>query len=152
MVPFADLVVYNPEGQIVLIVESKNRVGTSRTWAAQTRRNMLAHGTIPNSPFFMLALPDRFYLWKDAGNSAELVEPTYEIDARPFLQPYYEKAQLTPDEIGTYSFDLLVTAWINELINWGIPETAAETSKALLQESGLRDALKDAKVVVQIPA
>ncbi len=152
MMPYADLVVSNPRNEIVLIVESKNRTGTSSTWAAETRRNMLAHGTMPNSPYFLLALPDRFYLWKDAGDTPDLVAPTYEIDAIPFLQPYYEKAHLSPYEIGYYSFELLITAWINELINWGIAPNVPEDAKKLLQATGLPEILKDATLAHQTPA
>ena len=60
------------------------------------RRNMLAHGVVPNSRFFLLALPDRLYLWKDVGNTPDLVEPTYEVDATPFFEPYYARAKLHP--------------------------------------------------------
>lgn len=151
MLPYADLVVCNPKNEIVLIVESKNRIGTSSTWAAETRRNMFAHGTTPNSPYFLLALPDRFYLWKDAGNTPDLVLPSYEIDARPFLQPYFEKAHLSPNEVGYYSFELLISAWMNELINWGIAPNVPDESKKLLQDSGLPEALKDATIALQTP-
>ncbi len=152
MPQFADLVVYNPDEQIVLIIEVKNRIETSRTWATQTRRNMLAHGMMPNSPYLLLALPDMFYLWKDAGNRPELVEPSYEIDAYPFLQPYYEKAHISPDEIKGYAFELIITSWLNEFIHWGIPETVPEETRELLEDSGLREALKGGKVVIQVPA
>ena len=90
----ADQVVYNPEGEIILVVETKSRIQTSRSWATQMRRNILAHNSIPSSHFLLLALPDRLYLWKDAGNTPELVEPTYEIDAKPFFHPYFEKSGL----------------------------------------------------------
>src|SRR5687768_11362330 len=87
----ADFAVYSPKGEIVLIVEAKVLTETSSGWATRTRRNILEHDVTPNSRFFLLALPDRFYLWKDASITPELVEPSYEIDAVPFLQPYYEK-------------------------------------------------------------
>jgi hypothetical protein len=113
---------------------------------------MLAHGVVPNSRFFLLALPDRLYLWKDAGNLPELVEPTYEIDATPFFQPYIERARLAPDQLNVQSFEVIVTSWLNELIQSGISTNVPATQRQLLQESGLLDALKGGSVAVEVPA
>ncbi len=57
-----DLAVYDSQHQLVLVVEVKSIAGASPEWAARLRRNILAHGTFPNAPFFLVALPDRFYL------------------------------------------------------------------------------------------
>ena len=152
MSQIADLVAYNPDGQITLIVEVKSRTDTSRSWATRMRRNMLAHGVVPNSRFLLLALPDRLYLWKDTGNIPELVEPTYEIDAMPFFRPYYERANISPDDLSSQSFELIVTSWLNELIQSGIPVNVPEAQRQLLQESGLLEALKGGSVAVEVPA
>ena len=145
----ADVAVYNPSGQITLIVEIKARTKTSRSWATRMRRNMLAHGVMPASPLLMLALPDRFYLWKNAGDTPELVEPTYEIDATPFLRPYYEKARILPDNLNEQSFELIVTAWLNELIRAGVSVEVPEEQKQMLQQSGLLESLKGGSVAVE---
>ena len=42
----ADLALYSSHGQLTAIVEIKSKMGTSRDWAAKTRRNILAHGDI----------------------------------------------------------------------------------------------------------
>jgi hypothetical protein len=31
--------------------------------AVQFRRNILAHGTFPSAPYFLMVFPDKFYLW-----------------------------------------------------------------------------------------
>ncbi|MEQ9481150.1 hypothetical protein [Coleofasciculus sp. F4-SAH-05] len=36
---------------------------TSPDWAAQFRRNILAHGTFYKAPYFLMVFLDRFYLW-----------------------------------------------------------------------------------------
>jgi hypothetical protein len=146
----ADLLAYGPEGQIALIVEVKSRTETSRAWATQMRRNMLAHGIIPDSQFLLLALPDRLYLWKNAGNEPELVEPSYEIDATPIFKPYYEKARLSPATISNQSFELIVASWLNELIQSGISAELPEEQKKLLQDSGLFEALKHGNIAVKM--
>jgi hypothetical protein len=148
----ADLIVHERNGRIALVVEVNGRTETSRAWATQLRRNILAHGVIPNSRFFLLALPDRLYLWKATENLPELVEPTYEIDATPFFQPYYEKAGLTPDSLSSQSFELIVTAWLHELIHWGISPNIPGTEREALKESGLLEALQGGTITVEMPA
>ena len=147
----ADLVAYNPAGQIALLVEVKGRTDRSRSWAMQMRRNMLAHGGAPQTPFLLLALPDRLYLWKDVGNTPELIEPTYEIDPAPFFQPYYAKAHTSPDQLTAQSFELIVASWLNELTHWGLPANVPEPQRQLLRESGLVDAIRGGSVAVAVP-
>lgn len=148
----ADLVAYNSDGQLTLIVEAKSKSDTSRHWATRMRRNMLAHGATPNTRFLLFALPDRLYLWRDAGSTDELIEPTYELDATPFFQPYYDQAQLSPDQLNGHSFELIVMAWLNELIQAGIALNIPATQRQLLQESGLLEALKGGSVTVEVAA
>jgi hypothetical protein len=148
----ADMVAYAPDGQLALIVEAKSKTKTSRSWAIQMRRNMLAHGIVPKSRFLLLALPDRLYLWRDAGNSPDLVEPTYEIDATPFFQPYFTRSKSSPDTLTPQSFELIVTSWLNELIHSGISESVPDPQRQLLQESGLLEAIKGGSVAVEVSA
>jgi hypothetical protein len=152
MSELADIVAYNPEGEIALIVEVKSRTNTSRVWATRMRRNMLAHGSFPSTPYFLLALPDRLYLWKDAGTIPDLIEPRFEFDATPFFQPYYTEAELAPEKLNTQSFEVIVTAWLNELIQSGIPDQTPTTQRQLLEESGLVMALKNGNVALAVPA
>jgi len=54
MVPQADLSIYDRNGQLTGVVEIKNKLRTSREWAAKLRRNILAHGGFRNIDFFLL--------------------------------------------------------------------------------------------------
>lgn len=38
-----DFIAYDADGKVVLLAEAKSRRGTSASWAAKLRRNMLAH-------------------------------------------------------------------------------------------------------------
>lgn len=144
----ADLAAYDPTGQLTLIVEVKGRTDRTRSWAMQVRRNMIEHSALPNTRFFLLAMPDRLYLWKDAGNTPEMVEPTYEIDAAPFFQPYFDSAMSSPGQLTHESFELIVTSWLHELVNWGIPSGMPGAKE--LQESGLLEAIKGGSVAVEV--
>ncbi|MDF5733100.1 MAG: hypothetical protein PUP92_35215 [Rhizonema sp. PD38] len=93
-----DLSVDDRNGQRMLVVEVKTKRNASSEWATRLRRNILAHGTFPKAPYFLMVFPDRFYLWIDAGDPLEH-EPHYIIDARPILQPYFEQAGVSDEQI-----------------------------------------------------
>ena len=67
MKQYADIFAFDRDGQLVLIAEAKSKRGTSINWAAKMRRNMFAHGLMPNAPYFLLALPDAAF----TGNECE---------------------------------------------------------------------------------
>jgi len=138
---YADIVVYDKNGQLALIAEVKNKQGTSKEWAAKLRRNMYAHNFMPNAPFFLLALPDRFYLWKTPTNTGEEIEPTHQIDPTSFLQPYFEKAGVSPGTVTGKSFELIVGSWLNQILRASNPEDIQNHGQDWLLDSGLFEAL-----------
>ena len=143
MVASADIVVQGPDGTTQLIVEIKNKVPASADWAARMRRNLFAHLSLPQARFFLLALPERFYLWKDASPSA-LVLPDYEADAQKILRPYLNKSQVPLSELTGYSLEILVCSWLEDIIN---PSSLQIKSRGdWLVESGLYDAIKQGSV------
>jgi hypothetical protein len=134
-----DLAAYDRDDQLALVVEVKRKVDASKDWVSQLRRNIMAHGVFPNPPFFLLALPDRFYLWKNGNDNAS--EPSYAIDAEPLLRPYFERAGVQADKISSQSLELMVAAWLNELVHTGKKPSELESSEQWLIESGLYEAL-----------
>ena len=148
----ADIIVNATDGRIILIVEVKSRLDISPSWAAQLMRNYQVHGMLPQSSYFLLALPDRFYIWKDAGTNRESVEPTYEVDAIPFLGPYYEKARIAPDHISHQSLELIVSSWLHELVQFGLSENIPIEKRRILEETGLPDYLKGGHISMEVPA
>ncbi|ADI64613.1 hypothetical protein Aazo_2748 ['Nostoc azollae' 0708] len=85
---YADMAVHGKNRHFQMLVEAKNKRGASKILAAKMRRNMYSHGLLPEAHFFLLALPDKFYLWKDKGLSIDLREADYEMDTDRFLKPY----------------------------------------------------------------
>jgi len=49
---YADMAVQGKDQHLQLLVEAKNKRGTSKIWAAKMRRNMYAHDLLPETPFF----------------------------------------------------------------------------------------------------
>jgi hypothetical protein len=133
-----DLVAYNRNDEVVLHVEVKRKINATREWAAKLRQNLLNDETLGNPQYFLIALPDRFYLWNN-GEAAS--EPNYSVDSRPILQRYVEQSGATPEQIGSSSFELLIGAWLGEVIHSAKSPEANEGSYRWLTESGLYEAL-----------
>jgi hypothetical protein len=137
---YADILAFDKNGQLALIAEVKNKRGTSTTWAARMRRNMFAHGLLPNAPYFLLALPDAFYLWEQNGGASEAAEPTQKINPHQLLEPYYEKAGISPANLTGASFELIVTLWLNQVLRAKSPQELNGNHDWILK-SGLFDRL-----------
>jgi len=147
---YADLALYDRNGQLTAIAEVKNKLGTSREWATQLRRNILAHSENYNAGFFLLVTPDRLYLWKNAGTTALFIQPHYEINAEPIFAPYFERAGIDPRNVSAHAFELVVGAWLSDLVRAGeVPEQVANGQKWLV-ESGFLTAVKDGRLAYEV--
>ena len=138
---YADILAFDRYGQLALIAEVKNKRGASSEWAARMRRNMFAHGLLPSAPFFLLALPDNFYLWKDTDRNLDVIEPTQKIDPRPFLQPYYQNSGISFENLTGRSFEFIVTSWLNQVLRVKSPKVFFGEGQDWLVSSGLFDKL-----------
>jgi len=137
----ADVVIYDKNGQLAAVIEAKIKKGASKDWAIEMRRNLFAHGFLPKTPYFILALPDRLYIWKNAANTSEIIEPDYEIDITELLKPYYDRSGISPENISYYSFELFLVSWLNEII---LADTT-QTPK-WLADSGLLETIKTGRI------
>ena len=141
-----DLALYDRNDRLTAVAEIKNKPGTSREWAARTRRNILAHGGSCSADFFILVTPDRLYLWKDAGTDPVRIPPTYEADTQLEFAPYFESAGVDPRHVGGHAFELLVATWLGDVIrSKGTGEEPAG-DRNWLAESGFRAAVKDGRI------
>jgi hypothetical protein len=145
--PYADLALYDRAGRLIAIAEVKNKQGTSPEWAAKFRRNMLVHGGYSQADFFLLVTPDRLYIWKHAGSTAPfLVQPTYELDAQPLFAPYFERAGISPSDISGQAFELVVAAWLADLVRSEEKREALTNGQRILAESGFLTAVRDGRI------
>lgn len=143
----ADLSVYDADGRLTALAEVKNRTGTSGQWAAKTRRNLLAHGYGWGSDFFLLITPDRLYAWKDAGDEPLETPPTYEADLAATFASYFHDAGLAANQINGPAFELVVAAWLNDLMGRSNANACADHD--WLDRSGFRAAVKDGRIEVE---
>jgi hypothetical protein len=140
-----DLSVNDLDGQLILVVEIKQKLNTSPEWAAEFLRNILAHGTFPKAKYFLLAFPDRFYLWNCDDVSIDISMPAYIIDASELLQPYFERAEVSPKTISGKGFEFIIASWFGEIMHSGSSEEI-EKSQPWLIDSGLYAALSNGVV------
>ena len=145
-----DLTVLDKHGQLVLVGEVKERLGISPEWASQFRRNIFAHGTFPDAPYFLMAFPDQFYLWTDSPRKQGVVSPDFTIDATPILRPYLDKSGLTIKELLGQSLEILVAAWIRSLMY--TESYTSDNQSDWLVSSGLQKALLGGKLLQGTPA
>ena len=139
-----DFVAYDREGRVILLAEAKSRRGTSEHWAARLRRNMLAHGVLPWAKYFLIATPERMYLWKQERPNPAEVPPEFTIDAAKVLQPYFQKLHQEPSKIGPEAFELLVLTWLTDISRSGENKLKEDPSSAWL--SDLTGSLQQARI------
>ena len=145
-----DLIVYDEKGQAVLLVEVKGRVGTSEQWAAQYRRNLLSHGTLPRAPYFLIATADRLYFWKQDHSDSSEELPTFTMNAVEEFKPYLEKHKLSPNEIGEQALELVLVSWLSDLQRTITRRLKQEPALHWLIESGLIDSLEGSRLQMTI--
>lgn len=139
----ADIVVTSPDHTPQLVVEVKNRTDVTPGWAAKLRRNLLTHAAVPPAPFFMLALLDRFYLWK--GEHASHDAPAdYVVDASELLRPY-AGSDGGGQAVGSgYTLELMISAWLQDLLR--AEHIERDERLSWLFDSGLYDAIRHGAV------
>lgn len=141
-----DFIAYDADGRVVLLAEAKSRRGTSETWAAKLRRNMLAHGVLPRSKYFLIATPERMYGWGQETLPVSEVQPQFTVDAHKALAPYFAKFNQDPASIGPQAFELLILTWLTDIARSAEYGAELDPSLRSLSESGLLSALQQAQV------
>ncbi len=147
----ADFVVHAPDDSIPLVVEAKNSGTGSPEWAAAYRRNVLAHRVVPQAPFFLLASPRHFYLWKDAP-ATEAAPPDYQIDTDAVLPGYLRELSVPLDQLSGAGWEFVVAAWLDEVVGGPPRHDLPAALRHWLVDSGLYDAVRNGRVTAQATA
>ncbi len=146
-----DFLVQDRDFRLRALVEVKARRGSDPEWAAKLRRNILAHGHVPDAEFFLIVTADRVYIWRGQGNE-DRVPPTYVLDSKLLFRPYLERAQLDLSKVSPEAFELLVAAWLSDVIHAEQLGGEALGGQSLLVEIGLLPALRGGQVSSQVAA
>ena len=152
MLATADLALFDRSGQLTAVAQIKNKLGTSREWAAQTRRNILAHGQGHAAEFFLLVTPDRLYVWKGVGIEPVQAPPTYEVDTNPGLAHYFERAGVDPRHVSGDAFELLVGAWLSDVVRFGDASEEFGDDRDWIAKSGFLSAVEGGRIEYEAAA
>lgn len=136
MAQYADILVYDRNGQVVVIIEAKSKFNTTKEWAAQMRRNMLAHNLLPAAPYFILALPDIFYFWNEPHLAFESVNPMLQINPKPFLEPLAYILNTSLNSISGQRFELIISTWLNNVLTSSV-EDLLRNNQRWIVDTGL---------------
>lgn len=147
----ADIVAYNPDGTVLLLAEAKSRRGVLESWAAKLRRNMLAHGVLPRTRYFLIATPEHIHGWNEENLPVDEVPPHFTIDARTVLAPYLAELNLDPETIDPVAFEYVIHAWLMDIARRPHPSAERDPALESLTESGLLTALRRARIELNLP-
>lgn len=139
-----DLAVYDRYQRLVLVVEVKKRSKVSEKWAAQTRRNLVDNGYYPTSLYFLLATPEKFFLWKPSPNSYEESLPDFSEDAERYLKPHLNELGFRLSDIDEYVFEQVVAQWLKYDVMYPVNKVSKSN---WLSESGLSEKIFHGKIL-----
>jgi hypothetical protein len=95
-------------GHPIVAVESRNIESPSAEWAAKFLSNILEEGDVPECPYFLLALRNRIYLWRNAKLPVAL--PDFEGDTADALEPHLVRLRRPLAGLSLDSFRMLIEA------------------------------------------
>jgi hypothetical protein len=140
--PDFDFALHSRDQRLTTLVEVKSKPNTSSGWATQLRRNRLAHGNPSRrGDYLLLATPDRLYLWKGASDDPAPLQPSFEADAQPLFAPYFERAGVRAEGASPEAFELVVAAWLGDLVRAAEPREKLAAQQPWLVDSGFLDAV-----------
>jgi hypothetical protein len=118
MADAVDFVVKSPDNETQLVVEATSSMSLTKNWPAHMRRNLLQHtGHWPHA-YFILARPDRLFIWED-GHKAGTVQPDNTLDTKEVLGPYLNKAVGSLGGLSGESFEIVVRTWLEDVVSSG---------------------------------
>jgi hypothetical protein len=113
---------------------------------------MLSHGLLPWSKYFLVATPERVYLWKQP--NAPEVPPGVTINGETVFKPYFQRLRQEPSSIGPEAFEHLVLTWLTDIArhserDLSDPDMQEDASSAWPDE--LSGALQHARIEMNPP-
>lgn len=143
-----DIAVYSPDRKLQLVVEIKNKLDASAEWVIRMRHNLLTHSFIPHVPYFLLVLPDFFYLWTDTTSMNSLAKPDYKIEAAKILAPYL-KSTHSLNNLSGYGLELLTISWLEDMVRTDLQQDSVDPNLQWLFDSGLYEAIAYGSVAIE---
>lgn len=138
----ADVVAFDHHGNPVLAVEIRKKRGTTSNWAKAMRENLMLHEYFYHHvTYFLLGLPDVFYLWEHNEQSGTTQNPDYIINPREVFDDYYCRLMNEADHEG---LEMIFYTWLSRLSNNDI------NAPSFMIKSGLYEKLKNANIRYEV--
>ena len=141
-----DFLVRSQDGQPIAAIEVKNPQELSRDDAASLRRNMLAHGMLPRTPYFLLLSQDTGFLWNESGHKTLNAPTAYEFPMGEVVRRYLPEGD-AKERLRGSQLELVVLQWLLSLTS-SSQEVKAEPEKSLAP-SGFLDSIKGATIIAE---
>lgn len=140
----ADIIVLNPAGRAVAVVEVKNRRDLTPEVAVQLRRNLVVHGLVPPGPYFLLISQDVGYLWLASAGPLPHDPPALEFEVQPVILRYLTWFDGSRRLTGS-ALELVVAQWLDDLAAGRGPQS--ESVEAKPESFGFVTAIAGASIV-----
>lgn len=140
-----NILIQSHQGYPIAVVEVKNRQNLSRDVAAAFRRNMLVHGLLSQTPFFLLASQDTGFLWKEAKEENLDALPDYEFSMDKVVSRYIK--QKPGERLYEPVLDLVVSQWLLDL-SMGTQKPLEEPERTLAL-AGFNESIKGAQIITE---
>jgi hypothetical protein len=136
-----DIAVFSKDRRPALIVEVKDGVMYSTAESAVgLRRSLMAHHLLPDAPFFMVATPIRFFLWR--GDADPSAHPLYSASAEPVMESYGSRRanREVPHRGG--ALEIVLFFWLSDLTMGARTLPLGSELDRVLLDSGLYEQIR----------
>ncbi len=143
--PRPDILVRNPEGDPIAVIEVENLKDLSRDEAIELRHNLIEYGIPSHVPYFLLLSQDVGFLWKGTYHESLDAPPAYEFPMDKVVTRYSNK---NPGErLYGAELEVLVLQWLTNLAMK--PQMNSEEPEKTLALSGFNESIKGATVLIE---
>ena len=143
--PRPDILIRDPEGDTIAVIEVKNLPNLTRDVATELRHNLIEYGVPARVPYFLLLSQDVGFLWKEAKETDLDAPPTYEFPMNKVVSRYFKED--SEQRLYESILELLVFQWLNELAVR--PENDDEEPEKTLALSGFTESIKGAIILTE---
>jgi hypothetical protein len=138
----SDIIIKNKEDQTIAMVEVKNSQNLSKEIADNFRRNLIAHGLISNTPYFLILSQDKGFLWNQ---KSEETKKIYEFSVKKILEKYIPEID-SGNRLKGQQLEFFIFQWLNDLA-LRHKENITEINTPLASSGFIHD-IQDANVVM----
>lgn len=132
-----DITAFAATGEVVAVVEIKNRQALTAELAALLRRDLLTHGYVSRAPYFLLLSQDRGYLWGPSATNQPDAVPAAEFAMSDVIARYWHKLE-AGERLRGSELQLLVLQWLQDLARSSEDTPQAEPERTLAHEGFLQ--------------